>query len=308
MIDNMAEHIAQFDFDRIIAFGGGTIIDICKILALSQPGKTEDIFNGQTLPKKAKALLAIPTTCGTGSEVTNISVAKLKGANRKKGVALDELFPDAAILIPEPLEGLPYELFMTSSMDALIHAVESYLSPKASTFTEMYSTRAMDIIMKGYREVSIRGRAEISKWVKDFLIASCYAGIAIVNAGCGAVHALSYSIGSEFLVPHGEANYQFFTEVLKRYTTKKPDGKIRDVTGLFADYIGATPDDGVIPELEIFFDKLIRRKPLREYGMVEGQIETFTDSTINDQQRLLANNYARLEREEIKGIFNDLFY
>ena len=74
MIDAMAKDMKEYDFDRIIAFGGGTIVDICKILALDLPGRSIDLFTGKTAPKKIKQLVAVPTTCGTGSEVTNISI------------------------------------------------------------------------------------------------------------------------------------------------------------------------------------------------------------------------------------------
>ena len=307
MIDAMSKDIKQFDFDRIVAFGGGTIVDICKILALDVPEKSVDLFTGKVAPKKVKQLVVVPTTCGTGSEVTCVAIAELKELNTKKGLAVDETFADFAALVPETVKGLPYKFFVTSSVDALIHAIESYLSPKASPFTEMYSLAAIEMIMKGYKEIVDKGPDERFKYLKDFVLASCYAGIAFGNAGCAAVHALSYSIGGAFHVPHGEANYQFFTEVFKMYTRKNPTGKITAATKLFADYLGCSPDGDVYGELEGFLNKLIAKKPLREYGMTEPQIDEFTDLTIANQQRLLVNNYVFLEREEIREIFKNLF-
>lgn len=307
MIDALAKDMKEFDFDRIIAFGGGTIVDICKILALDLPGRSIDLFTGKTPPKKIKQLIAVPTTCGTGSEVTNVAIAELKELHTKKGLAVDETYADYAVLVPETVKGLPYKFFVTSSVDAMIHAIESYLSPKASPFTEMYSLQAIDMIMRGYKEIVEKGEDERFNCLKDFVLASNYAGIAFGNAGCAAVHALSYSIGGAFHVPHGEANYQFFTEVFKMYTRKNPDGKIKEATKLFADYLGCDPGGDVYGELEKFLNKLIMKKPLKEYGMVESQIDEFTVSTIENQQRLLANNYVFLEKEEIREIFNNLF-
>ena len=132
-------------------------------------------------------------------------------------------YADTAVLIPESLQGLPDYVFATSSIDALIHAIESYLSPKASPFTEMYSLAAIQMIMNGFKEILAKGgnTPENRKpLLKDFCLAANYAGIAFGNAGCAAVHALSYSIGGAFHVPHGEANYQFFTEVFKMYMRK----------------------------------------------------------------------------------------
>lgn len=307
MIDAMAKDMKSLDFDRIVAFGGGTIVDICKILALHQPGKSLDLFTGKARPRKEKGLVVVPTTCGTGSEVTNVAIAELKALGTKKGIAVDETYADFAALVPEAVKGLPYKFFVTSSVDALIHAIESYLSPKASPFTEMYSLKAMEMIMGGYREIVAKGEEERLKHLKDFLLASNYAGIAFGNAGCAAVHALSYSIGGAFHVPHGEANYQFFTEVFKMYTRKNPDGKIRQATELLAGFLGCDPKSDVYGELDGFLGKLIAKKPLREYGMTEAQIDEFTDSTIENQQRLLANNYVFLEKGEIREIFKNLY-
>jgi 4-hydroxybutyrate dehydrogenase len=165
----------------------------------------------------------------------------------------------------------------------------------------------MEMIMAGYKEIVNKGEEERFNHLKEFLLASTYAGIAFGNAGCAAVHALSYSIGGAFHVPHGEANYQFFTEVFKMYAKKDPDGKIKEATSIFAGFIGCNPEDDVYGKLEAFLNKLIAKKRLREYGMNEKQIDEFTESTIANQQRLLVNNYVFLEKEEIREIFATLY-
>jgi len=307
MIDSIAQEMRKYDFKRIVAFGGGSIVDICKVLALDVPEKSVDLFTGEAGLKKVKELVVVPTTCGTGSEVTNVAIAELKSLKIKKGIAAEETFADYAVLIPETVKGLPYKFFVTSSIDALIHAIESYLSPKASPFTEMYSLKAIQMIMDGYKEIVAKGEDERLNHLKDFMLASNYAGIAFGNAGCAAVHALSYSIGGAFHVPHGEANYQFFTEVFKMYMRKDPSGKIAEATRIFADALDMDVSGDVYGELEKFLNKLIQKKPLREYGMVESQIDEFTKSTIENQQRLLANNYVFLTEEDIREIFANLY-
>ena len=309
MIDAMARDMRQYEYDRIIAFGGGTIVDICKILSLDVPEQSVKLFTGEVAPKKMKELVVVPTTCGTGSEVTNVAIAELKSLHVKKGLAVEETYANKAVLIPESLKGLPDYVFATSSIDALIHAIESYLSPKASTYTEMYSLKAIEMIMNGYKGILDKGgntAANREAFLKDFCLAANYAGIAFGNAGCGAVHALSYSIGGAFHVPHGEANYQFFTEVFKMYMRKAPNGKIAQANQIFADILCCDVKD-VYDELENVLNQLITKKPLREYGMTEAQIEEFTRSTIDNQQRLLANNYVYLEDQEIKEIFINLY-
>ena len=308
MIDAMGRDMEQYDAKRIIAFGGGTIVDMCKVLALDLPERSQMLFTGDAAPKKIRELIIIPTTCGTGSEVTNVTISELKSLHVKKGLAAEETYADHAVLIPESLQDLPDYVFATSSIDALIHSLESFLSPKASSFSEMYSLKAMEIIMGGYKTILERGGNSAENredLLQEFGLAATYAGIAFGNAGCGAVHALSYSIGAAFHVPHGEANYQFFTEVFKTYMKREPEGRINRINSVMADILGCEKEN-VYEEIEKVLDQLIPRKPLREYGMTEEQIDTFTDSTLENQQRLLANNYVSLDRSEIHEIFAKL--
>lgn len=309
MMDAMKVEMDQYEYDRIIAFGGGTIVDICKVLACEIPDKAADLYTGKIEAKRIKELVLVPTTCGTGSEVTNVAVASIPSLNLKKGIATEETYADHAVLIPESLAGLPDKVFATSSVDALIHAVESFLSPKASPFTEMYSLKAIEMIMEGYKKIIERGgnskenRADL---LKDFALASNYAGIAFGNAGCGAVHALSYAHGGAFHIPHGEANFICFTEVFKMYMRKQPIGKIQEANKIFANVLGCAEAD-VYPALDEFLGKLIELKPLREYGMTEDQVASFAKSTVDNQQRLLGNNYVPLTEEEIAEIFQNLY-
>lgn len=322
VIDAMAKEAAKYDADRIIAIGGGTIIDISKVLCLDVPARSEDLFQGVVAPVKKKELIVIPTTCGTGSEVTNVAIAELKSLHIKKALAVEETYADHAVLIPESLAGLPDYVFSTSSIDALVHATESYLSPKASPFTEMYSLAAIDLIMKGFKAIVESGNTAENRlpWLKDFALASNYAGIAFGNAGCAAVHAMAYSIGGAYHVPHGESNYAFFTEVFKMYVRKAPDGKIAKLNALLADYLAESLEkalgrpadpiadaDKIYDALEDLLNGLIPKKALHEYGMKEEEIDTFTTLTVENQQRLLANNYVPLSDAEIREIFASLY-
>ncbi|MDO4517977.1 MAG: 4-hydroxybutyrate dehydrogenase [Bacillota bacterium] len=309
MMDAMKAEMDKYEYDRIIAFGGGTIVDCCKVLACEIPDKVADLFTEKVPCKKIKKLVAVPTTCGTGSEVTNVAVASIPSMNLKKGIATPDTFPDEAVLIPESLQGLPDKVFATSSVDALIHAVESFLSPKASPFTEILSKEAIAMIMKGYQTIVERGgntkenRADL---LKEFCLAANYAGIAFGNAGCGAVHALSYAHGGAFHIPHGEANFICFTEVFKMYMRKQPVGKIQEANKIFCDVLGC--DEAVVyEELDKFLGKILQKQPLKEYGMTEDQVATFAKSTIDNQQRLLGNNYVPLTEEEIAEIFQNLY-
>lgn len=306
MINNIMNAMNSKTYKRIIAIGGGTVIDICKLLSLKQAKTVLDLFEKKVPIIKDKELIIVPTTCGTGSEVTNVSIAEIKEKHTKMGLAVDELYADYAVLIPELVKGLPYKYFVTSSIDALIHAAESYVSPKSNPYTELFSVKSMELILKGYMAILKKGEDYRTTIIDDFIIGSNYAGIAFGNAGVGAVHALSYPLGGTYHVPHGEANYQMFIEVFKTYFKKNPDGKIKRINEVLANILGCNTSD-VYENLASVLDKLLIRKPLREYGMKEQEIEIFTDSVIEGQQRLLVNNYVPLSREEILKIYRNLY-
>ncbi|MCY6484317.1 4-hydroxybutyrate dehydrogenase [Clostridium aestuarii] len=307
MINAIMAEIRGKDYKRIIAIGGGSIIDISKLLVLKDSGNCVDFFEKSVPLVKEKELIIVPTTCGTGSEVTNISIAEIKSKHTKMGLAVDELLPEHAVLIPELVKGLPFKFFVTSSVDALIHAIESYVSPKSNSYTELFSVKAIELIIKGYMDVVEKGEEYRTEIIEDFVVGSNYAGVAFGNTGVGAVHALSYPLGGVYHVPHGEANYQFFVEVFKTYNKKNPDGKIKEINKVLADILGVSGDVDVYAELANLLDKLLARKPLKEYGMKEEEIEGFTDSVIAGQQRLLVNNYVPFTREDILNVYKNLF-
>lgn len=307
MINQIISDQKNNKYKRIVAIGGGSVIDIAKILALKDVRDSLEIFDKKAPIIKDKELIIVPTTCGTGSEVTNISIAEIKSRQTKMGLAVDELYAEHAVLIPELLYGLPYKFFLYSSIDALIHAVESYLSPKSNSYTEMYAAEAIRIIIEGYKQIIDKGQNHSKSLIEDFLVASNYAGIAFGNAGVGAVHALSYPLGGVYHVAHGEANYQFFMEVFRVYNTKSPNGKIEKLKRLIAENLSITLDDNVFEELEKVLNKLIEKNKLSSYGMKIEEIELFTDGVIEKQQRLLVNNYVALTRDDILNIYKKLY-
>lgn len=307
--DDMAEAMykdMKGDYKRIIAVGGGTIIDISKLFCLKEVSPILDLYDGKIAPVKDKELVLVPTTCGTGSEVTNIAILALNSRGTKKGLAVDEMYADSAVLVPELLKSLPFSVFATSSIDALVHAVESSLSPKANETTRMFGYKAIDMILKGYKEIEANGPEARIPLLEQFLLASNYAGIAFGNAGCAAVHALSYPLGAAYHVPHGESNYAMFTGVMNNYMEIKQDGEIAVLNQFIADILECDVEH-VYEELEKLLNLLIQKKPLHEYGMKEEEIEAFTDSVIENQQRLLKNNFVFLDRDRILKIYRELY-
>lgn len=291
---------------RVIGVGGGTVLDIAKLFALKDISPVTELYDGIIKPVKNKELILIPTTCGTGSEVTNISILALTKKGTKKGLAVDELYADKAVLIPCLLEKLPFGAFATSSIDALVHSIESYLSPKATDTTRMFSLKAMEMLLNGFQTIAKDGPEGRIPLLDSFLTASNYAGIAFGNAGCAAVHALAYPLGAVYHVPHGESNYAMFTGVMSKYMSIKPDGAIADLNETISDILKCSTTD-VYDKLEELLNHLIRKKTLREYGMKEDEIGLFTDSVVANQQRLLANNFVPLNREDIRSIYEKLY-
>ncbi|MCF0230527.1 MAG: 4-hydroxybutyrate dehydrogenase [Parasporobacterium sp.] len=295
-------------YDRIIAVGGGAIMDICKVLSLKRPSTVHNLYFKVDPVIPEKELIAIPTTCGTGSEVTNISVAIVRddnGNTTKLGLVADELIPSQVCLIPEMLKTLPYKPFASSAIDALIHAVESYLSPARATMTsELYGVKAMELILEGFRRIRDDGQDSRFDYFDEYVTAACYAGIAFLQAGCATVHAMSFPLGGTYHVPHGESNYALFGKVLEKYDAINPEGKLAEFKKTIARIIGGTEKDA-IANLNRLLETVLELKPITAYGFKEEDVDIFTDSVIENQQRLVVNSYVPLTKELIKEIYTE---
>ena len=140
---------------------------------------------------------------------------------------------------------MPYRFFATSSIDALIHAVESSLFPKATPYTELFGYKAIEEIIRGYQVIAERGEEARKELLNQFLTASNFAGLAFGTAGCAAVHAMSYQLGGTFHVAHGEANYAVFIGVMKKYMEIRQDGKIQKLNHFLSELLGCSYEEGV---------------------------------------------------------------
>lgn len=312
-VKKLYEKFLENKYTRVIAIGGGTVIDIAKILVCIDPAiippltskddRIKDLFSKKKAYIKNKSLIAIPTTCGTGSEVTNISIVEFPSLKTKMGLAEDGMHPDYAIFIKELFETMPFEVFMYSSIDALIHAMESFLAPRSNTYTELFSKNAIELIVKGYISM-LKSNLNFKEYLNDFILASNYAGIAFGNTGVGAVHALSYPLGAVYHVAHGEANYTLLFGVLKTYEKKNPNGKILELKKILFPLF---EKENSFEELEILINKIIKAKNLSAYGMQKSEIKLFAENVLETQKRLLKNNYTPLSSNEIENIYSNLY-
>ena len=306
MVQGICAEIGSRSIQRVFAIGGGTILDVAKLFALRQTLPVADLFEGKFAPVKDKELILVPTTCGTGSEVTNISILELTEKKTKMGLATDALYADEAVLIPELLQGLPFHVFAASSLDALIHAVESFTSPRATKITKLFSRQAMHLILSGYKKIAIAGEAAREGLLEDFLMASTYAGIAFGNAGCAAVHALSYPLGASRHVPHGEANYAMFAKVYQTYKAIRCDGSLAELESILAEILGCTASTA-FGALDALLEKILPKKQLHEYGVQPEDLAGYTEIVMTRQGRLMANNYAELSGECVRRMYEELY-
>lgn len=295
----------NYDCERVIAAGGGTVIDIAKLMVLADWTDCLPLFRKEIPAVRNKKLILIPTTCGTGSEITNISIVAFQNIGSKLGLVNDALYADYAVLIPMLLEKLPMRVFLHSSIDALIHAVESYLSPKANEMTRLFSVSAMTTIIKGYRAIVHNGIGPGRELLHDFLLASSFAGIAFSNAGCGLIHAMSYPISGEYHLTHGESNYELLIAVLSFYAEIKEGSAFKELTGLFATLFDCNETE-VIASLKKLIGQLIPRRPMKEFGMDEVKAVEFSAQVVKNQQRLLANSYIPVTAEDIINIYKKI--
>ncbi|MGM0379929.1 MAG: iron-containing alcohol dehydrogenase [Bacillota bacterium] len=300
-IDKIFEEIKKIQFNQIIAIGGGSVIDIAKILTLKPTDDCLLYFHNKMHIQKNHSLIAIPTTCGTGSEVTNISICYDSIKETKVGLSHNYLYPEKAVLIPELLKNIPYKIYMHSSIDALIHSIEGFLSSNSSTYSDILAKKSIKMIIEIYKDL-IEDKNNLQ--TKKMLKASNLAGLAFGNAGVGAVHALSYPLGGKYHVPHGESNFLFLNEVLKKYKSIKPDGKILELEKIINSILKT--DKGIV-SLNNLIINLIERKPLREYGMTREEIKSFSKLVKKTQTRLLKNNYCKLNVDDFESIYKNLF-
>lgn len=201
-----AEAVRAAASDVIIAIGGGSPLDTAKGMRLlaTHGGEVADYEGYNVIPGRLMPMLAIPTTAGTGSEVTSIAVILDEADERKISLVSRYLYPDIAILDPELTLSLPPRLTAATGMDALSHAIETYVSTENNPFSDSLALAAIDLIATHLRDAVQMG-SDIEARGK-MLLASAMAGLAFSNSLLGVVHALAHAIGGKYHIHHGTLN------------------------------------------------------------------------------------------------------
>ena len=210
-----AERVKESGVDVIIGMGGGSAQDVAKVSSIlaTNAGPVSAYFGIDLVPGPGLKLILIPTTAGTGSEVTPIAILSDHHEKLKKGIVSAHLFPSTAILDPELTLGLPPQVTAATGMDALIHAVEAYTSKNATPMTDLLALQAIGLIFANIRTAFANGENVAARGA--MLEGSLLAGMAFANAGVTAVHAFAYPIGAEFHIPHGVANSIMLVPVME---------------------------------------------------------------------------------------------
>jgi len=200
--------------DVIVALGGGSPIDAAKAISLllANPGRVQD-FAAKPATKAGPPIVAIPTTAGTGSEVTRVDVITDVAAKKKMPIFGDMLVPAVAVLDPELTVSMPPHVTAATGMDALTHAMEAYLSRKANPFTDPLALAAIAAIAE-HLPVAVAQPGDL-RAREAMLLAQLQAGLAFSNASVGLVHSMSRPLGAYFGVPHGAANALLLADVLE---------------------------------------------------------------------------------------------
>ncbi len=243
-VESVLPRIRDFNPSLIIAIGGGTPLDAAKAVSLCLSGKepVTHYFQPEHCVEKGVPLIAVPTTAGTGSEVTPISVLTDDRDSIKKAIVTPFIIPDTAILDANPTLKMPPKVTAYSGMDALTHAIESYTSPRATDFTAMFSLKAVKLISEHLKNAVNNGDDTDAR--NNMLLASLYAGIGFTNAGVAAVHALAYPVGGLFDVPHGMANTLLLPSVMEHNISACRD-KYKDIAKIMLSDEHAKAEDAI---------------------------------------------------------------
>lgn len=235
-VDKAAEAFKKSGADFIVALGGGSPMDVAKAVGVvaKYGGSITEYEGGGKVPGDIVPLIAIPTTAGTGSEVTAFSVITDHSRNYKLTVFSYKMIPSYAILDPELLTTAPVSVAAACGIDAMVHALEAYISKAASPFTDAMAEKALELIGKNIRRY-VADRSDVQA-AENMLTGSLFAGIAFSWARLGDVHAMSHPVSAFFNVPHGVANAILLPTIVE-YNALADNGKYLKIYN----YISRTP-------------------------------------------------------------------
>ena len=296
--------------DLVIGFGGGSSMDVAKLVALlAHPDATQslaDIYGVGLATGPRLPLFQVPTTAGTGSEVTPVAIVTT-GETTKAGVVSPSLLPDLAVLDAELTLGLPPHVTAATGVDAMVHAIEAYTSAhKKNPYSDMLAREALRLL--GANLVTAVKDGSNLPAREACLLGAMMAGQAFANAPVAAVHALAYPLGGHFHIPHGLSNSLVLPEVLK-FNAMTAAPLYAELAPILSDRPFADHEDGagvLIAALESLIAAVGLPVRLRDAGVTEESLETLASDAML-QQRLLVNNPREVTEADALAIYKAVY-
>lgn len=304
--EKLVTFMKENSFDLVIGLGGGSALDLAKLASVlaTHEGEVADYLNltgNRTLTNKGIPKILIPTTSGTGSEVTNISVLSLE--TTKDVVTHDYLLADVAIVDPALTISLPPKVTASTGIDALTHAIESYVSVNANPVTDALALQAIRLISRSIRTAVSEGENKQAR--SDLSYGSYLAGLSFFNAGVGGVHALAYPLGGQFHIAHGESNAVLLPYVMG-YIRQSCEKRMKDVLeamGFSTNQLSQQEASyKCVEELRRLVEDVNIPLTLQGFNIPEDALQSLTDDGIK-QERILARSPMPLLKEDIYAIY-----
>lgn len=291
----------------VVGFGGGSSLDVAKLTALilGSGEELETIWGVGKAKGPRLPLVLVPTTAGTGSEVTPVSIITVSG-DEKRGVSSPVILPDVAVLDPDLTLGLPAHITAATGIDAMVHAIEAYASRSANNnpISKMLAKQALQLLGANIENVVRDGKDRAAR--AAMLLGSMLAGQAFANSPVAAVHALAYPIGGTFHVAHGLSNSLVLPHVL-RFNAPFAASEYADIAvDVFPDLIAEKDSHtrcmAFSDELERLAAKLGLQHRLREVGIEHEHLAGMARDAMK-QTRLLVNNPRELNEADALLIY-----
>ena len=299
----------QHDAQMVIGIGGGSAMDVAKIVAalLTNDVPLRDLLKGRaTIACRGVPTLMVPTTAGTGSEVTPNSIILVPEDELKVGIVNARLMPDCVILDPELTVGLPPAITASTGMDALCHAIECYTSKRGNPFSELFALKGISLICRSIR-TAFRNGADLAAR-HDMLLGALYGGMCIATSSTTAVHALAYPLGGKYRMPHGISNAILLPFVM-RFNAVGNEEKFHTMAlAMGLNVQGLSMEQGTSAMIEALFAlnrDLEIPANLKQWGIMPADLDTLVDGAAK-VTRLLDNNPRPMRVADIRMIYEQL--
>ncbi|MCX5848997.1 MAG: iron-containing alcohol dehydrogenase [Deltaproteobacteria bacterium] len=305
IINGAAEFAKSKGADILVSVGGGSVIDTAKGVAilLKEGGKIQDYAGFQVLSRPQTPHIVIPTTAGTGSEVTYAAVVKDWDDNRKLLFGDNFIIPNVGILDPTMTAGLPPMLTATTGMDAFCHAVEAIHALQCEPISDAMALHAIKLIMQYLPRCVEKGDDLFARGQQ--LLASTMAGVAFGNAQIGLVHAMAHAVGGLFKVPHGLANSILLPHVIRYNMDVCADRYAMIARAMDLNVKGMSDEEAanaVADAISALTKKMHVPQKLREVGVPEDGLAKASDYALSDGS-IVYNPKIMSDTEEILSVY-----